>query len=230
MGSFNSTGVVNAVNYNLLGNQTFGFDFNPKTLQGDNTTMFIRLVSTSGLNMRLNSGTAQPVNVDTPLAFANQNSPFVDAAAYINNLPASSGTTVLYAMDSRNDALLKLLTPNNGIVETVGGFGVGIDGQSNIGFDIYTNPASVDDTIGGDLGFAVFKRPDAPVGGPFGSYMLYDVNLGTGATTTGRLIGPAATPFNFDGGFAVIGVPEPASIGLALAACALLVAGQRRRD
>jgi hypothetical protein len=215
---FTSTGVVNNVNYNLTGNQTFGFDFNPKTLQADNS-MRIRLVATNNSNLRLNSSTGAVAAVDGNLAFGNGNSPFVDAAAYINNVPESAGTTALYDMDSRNDELLLQSPPNNGTVASVGAFGVGIDAERNIGFDVYTTPGNTDPTTAGDAGYAVFRRT-ATAGG---AYLIYNVNLATGATTGGALVGPPATPFNFDGGFAINPVPEPtAALMAALAGVALL--------
>ena len=55
---FNSSGSVNGVNYNLTTNQTYGFDVNPKTLQAD-SSIRIRLVGTSGVNLRLHSATGQ---------------------------------------------------------------------------------------------------------------------------------------------------------------------------
>ncbi len=220
---FNSTGT----NYNLVANQTFGFDFNPTTLQVDNS-MRIRLVSTSGTNIRLHSATGQIAAVDTSLAFANGNSPFVDGAAYINNIATIGGTTALYDMDSRNNALLLQSPPNAGTVNTVGPFGATIDNtQSGIGFDIYTTPGNTDPTIAGDAAYAVLQRPDAPVGGPLGSYLLYSVNLATGTITNGALVGPAATPADFTGGFAILPiVPEPVTMGAFVAAS---LAGLRRR-
>lgn len=220
--SFPSTGV----DYNLLGNSSFGFDFNPTTLQADDS-MRIRLVSTNGANIRLNSSTGQIAAVDTNLAFATGSSPFIDGAAYINNLPTAGGATALYDMDSRNDQLLIQDPPNAGTVTAVGAFGLSIDALSGIGFDIFTPLGATDPTNDDDVAYAVFRRPDAPLGGPLGSYLLYSVNLDTGATTGGALVGPAATPFDFEGGFALapLGVPEPTS----LAALALTGAILRRR-
>jgi hypothetical protein len=200
--------------YSLSPNDSIGFDFNPTTLQVDGS-MRIRLVATNNTNLRLNSSTGLIAGTDTALAFASGSSPFVDGAAYINNVVGATATT-LFDMDSRNDDLLKQDPPNAGTVATVGSFGVTIDASRGIGFDIFTTLGSTDNTIGGDFGFAVLKRPDAPLGGPLGAYLLYDVNLATGAITNGALVGPAATPFDFEGGFAVLPVPEPATVLLAL--------------
>lgn len=204
---FNSTGA----NYNLLQNTTFGFDFNPKTLQADNS-MRIRVVGTNGTNLRLDSSTGQIAGVDSTLQFANGNSAFVDAAAYINNIPQAGGTTALYDIDSRNDALLLQNPPNTGTLTTVGPLGVTVDANRNIHFDIYTTPGDADLGIGGDAAYAVLTRPDAPINGPLGAYLLYDVNLATGQITNGALVGPADAPYNFDGGFAIAPVPEPGSV------------------
>jgi hypothetical protein len=204
---FNSTGP----NYNLLQNTTFGFDFNPKTLQPDNS-MRIRVVGTNGTNLRLDSSTGQIAVVDSSLLFANGDSAFVDAAAYINNIPQAGGTTALYDMDSRNNALLLQNPPNNGTLTTVGQFGVTIDADRNIHFDIYTTPGDADPGIGGDAAYAVLTRPDAPINGPLGAYLIYNVNLATGQLTNGALVGPADAPYNFDGGFAIAPIPEPGSV------------------
>ena len=207
-----------AGSYDLTTNNTFGFDFNPTTLQADNS-MRIRLVATNGDNLRLNSSTGLVAVVDTDLLISPSGaSPFVDAAAYINNIATMGGTTELYDMDSRNNSLYRQSPPNAGTLNLVGPFGATIDNTiRNIGFDIYTDPTSVDTGIGGDFAFAVLKRPDAPFGGVLGSYLLYDVNLATGGISNGALVGPAATPFDFEGGFAVI--PEPSSLVLLVLGC-----------
>lgn len=223
--SFTSSGVAPGT-YNLIGNNSFGFDFNPTTLQGDGS-MRIRLVGTNGANLRLNSATGQIAAVDGELTILPSSSPFLDAAAYINNAPTAGGATTLFDLDTRNNAMFIQNPPNDGDLTAVGGFGFS-GSQRNIGFDIYTTPGNTDPTIAGDFGFAVLKRSDAPVGGPLGAYMLYRANLATGALTGGALVGPAATPYDFEGGFAVLpGVPEPSAGLLTLAASVLLV--RRRR-
>lgn len=219
---FNSSGV----GYDLAAARGIGFDFNPTTLQAD-TSMRIRVVGTNGSNLRLNSSTGLISAVDGVLDL-NGNSPFVDAAAYINNNPTMGGTTLLFDMDARNDALLLQSPPNNGTLATVGDFGVTIDANSGIGFDIFTIVGDGDTTIGGDTGYAVFTR-SATAGG---AYLLYNVNLATGATTNGQLVGPAITPYDFVGGFAVapLRIPEPSSIALAvIGALSLGLAARRRR-
>jgi hypothetical protein len=216
-------------NYDLRGNQNFGFDFNPKTLQADNS-MRIRLVSSGRQNLRLNSSTGLIAGVDTNLSFANGNSPFVEAAAYINNLPQQGGTTALYDLDQRNNALLLQSPPNAGTVSTVGPFGVTIsETLRNMSFDIFTPLGDADLTTGGDFGFAVIQRPEVPINGPLGAYLLYDVNLNTGAITNGALVGPANAPYDFDGGFAVAPIPEPGSVVFCGVAAMAVVGWQLRR-
>jgi len=210
----------NGANYNLTSNNRFGFDFNPRTLQAD-TSVRIRLVSNNtAANLRLNSDTGQIAVVDLPLVIQpGSASPFVDGAAYINSAASTAGgATTLYDMDSRNDALYTQNPPNDGTLNFVGSFGVSIDANAGIGFDIVsTNP--LDDTTADELAFAVLTR-SATSGG---AYLLYDVNLTTGTIGNGRLIDGGR---DFTGGLALI-VPEPGTLSLAaIAACALI----RRRD
>jgi hypothetical protein len=191
--------------------------------------MRIRLVSSSNENLRLNSSTGTIAGVDTDLTIPPGNSPFIDAAAYINNTPTAGGVTALYDMDSRNDALYLQDPPNSGTVTQVGPFGLSINAGRNIGFDIYTTPGNVDTSLSGDFGYAVLTRPDAPINGPLGAYLLYNVNLATGLISNGALVGPAATPYDFEGGFAVLpGVPEPSAGVLALAGAALMIRRRQR--
>jgi hypothetical protein len=209
---FSSSGVAPGP-YDLTGNQSFGFDFNPTTLQADNS-MRIRLVSSSGENLRLHSATGGIAAVDTDLLIQPSGaSPFVDGAAYSNNVAQMGGTTTLYDMDSRNDKLYTQDPPNPGQLNEIGPFGVTIDADRNIGFDIYTSG-------GVDSAFAVLTRSATAAG----AYLLYDVNLATGGITSGALVGPADAPYDFVGGFAVspIEVPEPLTIALATLAVGLL--------
>jgi hypothetical protein len=212
--------------YNLSGNQHFGFDFNPSTLMPDNS-MRIRLVATNTDNLRINSATGAIAVVDVDLLIPPSSSPFVDAAAYINNLPNQSMiTTTLYDMDIRNNALFIQNPPNNGTLTEVGPFGAGItDTIVGIGFDIYTDPFDADPTTGGDSAYAVLKRTGTI---PSGAYLLYQVNLATGGITNGKLVGPNGSPSDFTGGFAMApGVPEPATAAILFVGCAIVTAVQR---
>lgn len=197
------------VDYDLSGGQTFGFDFNPKTLNVDGS-MRIRLVSSGGSNLRLNSSTGAIAVVDAAI---NPGGHTIDAVAYINNLPQTSGTTVLYDMDYTDDELFIQSPPNNGTVASVGSFGVTLDALDDISFDIFTPLGDSDTTIGGDFGFAVLRRPDAPIDDP-GIYLLYDVNLGTGGISNGATVGSPSSPYDFIGGFALLPIaflpPQPA--------------------
>ena len=206
--------------YNLL-DSTIGFDFNPRTLQADNS-LRIRLVTSNGANLRINSDTGLIAAVDVMLAFVGgAGAPLVDAVAYINNnvaTGAAGGTTILHDLDYGIDAVYTQNPPNNGTLNSVGPFGVTIDGNPNMAFDIHTDPFSNDDTIGGDRGLAVYRRD--------GPYLLYDVDLATGATTGGRLVGGG---IDFTGGFAIAPDPVPEPGALAMGFVGLTVVFRRRR-
>jgi hypothetical protein len=212
-----------AGSYDLSGNQRIGFDFNPTTLQGDGSVR-IRLITTNGDNLRLNSDTGAVAVVDTDLLYPPSSSPFADAAAYINSnkaVAAAGGTTILFDMDSRSDVLSIQNPPNNGTLNVVGPFGVGVNANAGIAFDIFTQAGDVDSTIGGDLGFAAFTRNDTSGG----AYLLYDVDLATGATTNGRLVGGG---LDFTGGMSFTYTPEPATITMGLIAIVLAMTARRR--
>ena len=91
--------------YDLTGQSEFGFDFNPTTLQADNSIR-IRLISTSGANLRTQlrhrPGGCRGYALNIQPGGA---SPFADASAYINSNKATiGGTTTLFDLDSRNNA------------------------------------------------------------------------------------------------------------------------------
>jgi hypothetical protein len=210
--------------YNLTGNQHFGFDFDPSSLDGGGNFQ-IRLVSTNGENLRINSGNGSLISNDTDLLIQpGSNSPFTDASAYINNVPnQATFATTLYNMDTRNNSLYTQSPQNAGTMTLVGAFGATINANVGIGFDIYTVPGDVDPTIGGDSAYAVLTRT-ATNGG---AYLLYQVNLSSGAIFNGKLVGPAGTPSDFSGGFAIapLPVPEPGSFAM----LGLVVAGAAAR-
>ena len=145
----------------LVGNDV-GFDFNP-------TVDRIRLVTSSGQNLRLNPETGAVAMVDGPL---NPGTPTVTASAYTNNF-AGAATTTLYNIEtSMSTARLFTQTPpNDGTLVPVGSLGVTAEGAN--GFD-----------IGGTSGMAyALLRSN-------GTTVLYTVNLTNGsATAAGTLPG-----------------------------------------
>lgn len=106
-----------------LSGTDFGFDFNPIVDR-------IRIVSNTGLNLRVNPNDGTLSGTDTLLG---PGSPNVTAAAYTNNFPGTT-STVLYDIDSTTDMLYKQDPPNNGTLVSVGALGVDVSASN--GFDI----------------------------------------------------------------------------------------------
>jgi hypothetical protein len=107
----------------LSGTQV-GIDFNP-------TVDRIRLVTSSGQNLRLNPETGMAISpADGNL---NPGTPSVVAAAYTNSFAGSTATT-LYDIDVASDKLFIQNPPNNGTLVEVGPLGLDADGEG--GFDI----------------------------------------------------------------------------------------------
>jgi hypothetical protein len=169
----------------------FGFDFDP-------TADLIRVVSNTGQNMRLSPVTGNVADLDTSLAYAAGDpnfgaTPNVEAAAYTNNFPGATSTT-LYDID----ATLGILThqgsiggtpvsPTTGQLFTVGSLGVATP-----------SPASLDVSPGGTAYASLTTGLTSS---------LYTVNLSNGATTlAGQFGGGGGTTIR---GLAV-GVPGPA--------------------
>lgn len=148
----------------VLTGASFGFDFNP---QADR----LRIHTDARQDLRLNL-TVSPIVAlrDSTLAFtagdANvAQTPNVVATAYTNNV-AMAPSTVLFAIDSNLDILVRLQTPNNGQLTTIGALGVNTNQFT--GFDIFGS----NDTAYASLTTSA-NGPSA----------LYSVNLTTGAAT-----------------------------------------------
>lgn len=136
----------------LLNGTSFGFDFNP-------TVDRIRVVSNTGQNLRLDPTTAA-VTIDGTL---NPGTPMISAAAYTNNFPGAT-TTTLFDIDAGTDKLYIQTPPNNGTLAEVGSLGINV--ELNNGFD-----------IGGtsNKAYALLR-----VGG---LTKMYSINLTTGAAS-----------------------------------------------
>lgn len=158
----------------------FGFDFNP-------TVDRIRVVSNTGQNLRLHPDTGAVVDgdparaglqLDTRLAFVASDrhagqKPAVMAAAYTYNKTNETITTN-YAIDGQRDLLLiqgsregavPVVSPNTGLMTTVGPLGVGP--SARVSFDIADSTGA---------GFAALTQTR-------GGSRFYLVNLDNGSAT-----------------------------------------------
>ena len=143
----------------------FGMNFNP-------TVDRLRVVSDSGMNIRVNPATGVIVSIDTAL---NPGTPHVVSVAYTNTFVGAPATT-LYDIDSSSDLLLIQNPPNNGTLTTVGALGV--DTGDTLGFGILS-------IMTGTFTATNFAYATLSAGGTVG---FYSVDLTTGAST---LIGDA---------------------------------------
>lgn len=155
----------------MLEGDNFGFDFNP-------TVDRIRLVSSSGQNLRLHPVTGEVVAVDGTL---NPGSPEASAAAYTDNF-AGTTTTTLYIADHNTNMLYTQIPPNDGTLVAVGALGVDIDGANGMDIGSASNHAYLVATSGG-------------------ATKLYQVNLTSGAATAVADLPQAVTGFAIGTGF-----------------------------
>ncbi|TRW17237.1 DUF4394 domain-containing protein [Glacieibacterium frigidum] len=172
-----------------------GVDFNPSVDR-------IRVVTSAGQDLRLNPDNGALAATDAPLAYAAGDAGFgtaprVTAAAYTNNLPGATPTT-LYVIDTGRGVLATQgsvnsapVSPNSGQLFTVGA--TGVTSTDAAGFDI-----GRDGTV-----LASFTSPAT------GTTSLYSLNLATGAAT---LIGTVGTAGQTYTGLA-IALPSVASFG-----------------
>lgn len=147
--------------------QADGFDFNPVADK-------IRVHTDVDQNLRLDPVTGKVAAVDPALAFAPDDvnagqSPNLLATGYTNSVKPAPATTMLYAIDSTRNLLVRLPNPNDGMVQTIGELGVDVNDAA--GFDI------------NKLGVAYAALH---VGAETG---LYTIDLATGAATMKGVIG-----------------------------------------
>jgi hypothetical protein len=173
----------------------YGIDFNPSVDR-------IRVVTSTGLNFRLNPITGAPVDGDTGLTAGSVagvnpdgaiqgSTTTVDATAYTNSFAQVTGATVTtqYTLDAASDRLLIQNPPNSGtqtspLAITLNGNP--LDFTAVNGFDI---PAGVQaPTSNAPASGQAFAG--LTVGGTTG---LYKIDLGTGAATFVGAIGSGTT-------------------------------------
>lgn len=126
-----ATPVGTAVFVPALVGSAFGVDFDPVTDQ-------LRVMSDSGLNLRLDPVADTVAGQDTALAFASGDphagvAPVIAAAAYTNSA-ASAATTTLYGIDAGLGVLVTATAPGSGQLTTVASLGVPT--TTAVGFDI----------------------------------------------------------------------------------------------
>jgi uncharacterized repeat protein (TIGR01451 family) len=172
-----ATAVAGAFTPTLIGTD-FGGDFNP-------TVDRLRVVSDLDQNLRLNPATGSVAAIDNPLTYAAGDANFganpnAVASAYTNSF-AGSTTTTLYNIDSNLDTLVLQgspdgapVSPNTGLLTTVGALGVNTTGLVGLDIQGSTNRAVASMTSPGDS-----------------SSKFYNVNLSSGAAT---LIGTIGGP------------------------------------
>ena len=208
------TGAATSINTipTLIGGP-FGIDFNP-------VPDALRIVSSTGQNLRITAGGTGVVNTDVSL---NPGTPGVSGAAYSNNVPGGvGGVTTLYVIDFLTDTLATQgspsgapVSPNTGTLFMVGPLGVNTGAL--VGFD-----------ISGFSGTA-FASLTPPVGSGLGSN-LYTINLSTGAATLVGAIGSGSVSVQSLSVLpAPAAVPEPGSLSLLSAALLGLVGYRFRR-
>ena len=173
------TGAAAAVNATpialALGAGKVGFDFNP-------TVDRIRVTSSNRANFRLNPIDGTIAATDTQLAYAAGDAnaavtPNIGAIAYTNSVANTTATTTtLYDYDVTLNILATQISPNTGILNTVGSTGIVTNAAiPNVDLDIYSSAA------GNNTVFLVANT------GTSANTSLYTVNPTTGAAT---LVGP----------------------------------------
>lgn len=176
---------------------SFGVDFNPVADR-------LRVVSDTGLNLRINVGTGL-TQFDVALAYAagdaNAGTPPAAVASAYTNSVAGAMTTLLYNLDSSISSLVTQNPPNNGTLNTVALTSAAVFADS--AFD-----------ISGATGTGYVVLDGATLG---------SLNLTTAVVTE---LGSIAAPGSITG-LAVI-VPEPAAATVMVIAVGM-VCGRRRR-
>jgi hypothetical protein len=181
---------VTAIDFPDPATAGWGFDFNPAQDR-------IRVVTSTGLNFRINPTTGTAIDSDLGTSGVNPDSAIngsgatgVDGAAYTNNQPNTAVTT-LYTLDSTTNSIY-IQNPANGGIEnfplTVTLNGSPLDFTAINAFDIPAGVNAAASNTAVTTGSAVAALV---VGGTTG---LYSINLVNGAATFLGTILNGATP------------------------------------
>jgi hypothetical protein len=183
---------------------SFGIDFNPVPDR-------LRMVSNTGQNLRINVDTGVTIldgTVSSTTGAVN-----LIGAAYTNSF-AGTTSTMLYAIDTVGDTLLRSTNPNAGTYtnlnlmgEAFQPLGLSFTNANMVGFDISANDSMAYLTI---------------------DSLLWRVDLGTGRATSLGLVGAGPLRGLTARGF-MAAVPEPASWAMMIAGFGMVGAIARRR-
>ncbi len=143
--------------FTALAGEHFVIDFNPVADR-------LRVVSDTGQNLRINVDTG--ATTTDGVIQRDAGDAVVFGAAYTNSVPGAAATT-LYDLERSGNVLTRQDPPNDGTLVDVGALGVTFVGA--VGFDI----------AGGDNGLPLVAGRTSDSG----PYVLYQVNLMTGATS-----------------------------------------------
>ncbi len=157
----------------------YGLDFNP-------TVDRVRVVTSTGLNFRINPSTGAPVDGSVGTSGVNLDSNINGAVSGVNgvgytNSYAGAVTTVLYTLDATSNALYIQNPANNGTQNAVASVTLGgnpLDFSARLGMDVppfFSNNAYAILTVGGVTN-------------------LYTIDLTTGAATNIGALGAGSTP------------------------------------
>jgi hypothetical protein len=196
-----ATGVATSVltGFALTGT-SFGVDFNP-------VPDALRIVSNTGQNLRITMGGSGVVNVDGTLNIGGTTATGIVAAAYTNNFPGATSTTLFVLQDNpagTPDVLFTQNPPNNGTLTVPVNLSINVSQLS--GFDITADNRAFLSWNGGNQ---------------FGSLN----------TTTGQAVNFGAIGGGFAGSIVgiAVSVPEPSSLAMIGTGVAICLAWSRRR-
>ena len=204
--------------FTMLDGTSFGLDFNPvkpAALSGA-TERFLRVVSNTGQNLRINPGASATDEargrVITDAALSGTGATGVSAAAYTNNFRDNTGVantgTLLYVLNHTDRTLHRQdIAAAPGVLTLVGSLNLAGVGASN-GFDVAGTQGSGDSPSTNREAYAVFD-----VGG---ARRLVKINLATGAAV-GAVSGSSTpnTTDNIDNGTpTIVGMTFVSSAGV----------------
>jgi hypothetical protein len=169
----------------------YAFDFNP-------TVDRIRVMTSTGVNFRINPVTGTAVDSDVNAAGTNPDTPLsgtvsaLDNAAYTNGHPGTgAAVTALYGISGTTNSLYLVTNPNAGTIGTatpITSNGNALDFSATAAFDIpwSTSTTANNTAVTAGVGYAVVTVGTAT--------LLYRIDLVSGVATFIGNVGPGNVP------------------------------------